>query len=328
MKQSTIILCLICTLFIGLLYLYFDPSPSYAVPRTCRNQVDETTSDLAAILAKLQNRRPVDLPDCGSFVEGTVPDKISEQIDMMNAMFSRYANRMSGGRLIMVPMSTERVTYFQSRNQRHQLIKYDTFFQEMTRLYTVRIHFEWIVETSKAQDMLTTDDKETIGYPCKNQWVPLPDQVITTARSGLESKQGPKQELIVYLNHAEIIHSSLVLGDLIKCREQVDEGVQPTSLETLPVKSDEYKPITGSCNYMNKTIEHVEATPSRSPLRYHENGLFTWDVDGTPVRWIAVDDDHIGVPTENPTVTGTPNGQTSFNWLFDLGRGEPNTVFT
>lgn len=345
--QPSILLTLLSVLFISILYLYFKPDIQF--PNTIRNQLTPPTSIfeskhggtgtesgsgsnnkiLESILAKLQTQPNVDFPDCKSYVEGTIPDKMTEQINMLNTMFSQYTNRMSRNSIILVPMNTERVSYFQSQDRRHQFIKYDTFFQEMAQLYTVRIHFEWFIESMTPKDMLTTTDRETVGYPCKNQWIPLPDQVVPTGRLVLQ--QMPKESpdtVRVYLNYATIMHSSLILGDMMKCRVQVDDANQPTTLENVPVKFDEYRPITGSSNYMNQNIVPVEAPASRSPLTHRENGLFTWDVSGVPVQWITVQDDHIGVPTSNPTVTGTPNGQSTHNWLFDLSRGDPNHIFT
>lgn len=276
--------------------------------------------------------------DIKEYVDGTIPEQNLEIIGYMNDMLCKYIYRLTSGELHFAPVSVEEAKIYSSGE--YEIYQYQSYMHEMTRNWSIRLNLEWLVnkqpmsnECKDRKNYLKPSTKDSAGYPTRNQWIPLPTDVIPSAGMVLNTcHKEDHTKYTIYLNRLQIVGTTLTLEYLKQCPTFVEGYADPTSLESDPADLGDknmYPYQSGGQQY-NKWIDLPNA-PSKKDRKKMisdletRNGIPFWDSSGTVTDWEDIDDVHIAQPVFSNSVVSVPVDASQYQWLFAEHRDIPGS---
>ena len=238
---------------------------------------------------------------------------------------------------------------YQIKNSNLKLHRIDCFLYDVNGVVQIRLLLEIVEEPKKIKKFKSKEptcaQKTTpsipyyyIGYPCQNQLIPLPSQVIVTGRDVL-SEKGTKYPVPcpyekIWVNYAEIVNSSLVLNAF----ENFGINDLP-GLNQIPINYSVWKggndPYYLPSKYRNRWTKfkdepkNLKAWPC-TPIP------FVWNLYGTPPAVYPTKDcpglrrstQEAPLTTSyDPSMFDNPRNTDEYNWLFSNSQNTPTDLY-
>ena len=238
---------------------------------------------------------------------------------------------------------------YEIKNSNLKLHKINCFLYDVNGVVQIRVLLEIIEEPKKIEKFKSKEktcaQKTTpsipyyyIGYPCKNQLIPLPSQVIVTGLDVL-SQKGIKYPVPcpyerIWLNYAEIINSNLVVNAFENFGIDDLPGLNQinTPYSVWKGGNDPYYLPSKYRNKWNKFKDqpkNIKAWPC-TPIP------FIWNLYGTPPK-VTPTKKCPGlrssttqaplVANYNPSMFNNPRNENEYKWLFNLAQNDPSDLY-
>ena len=213
---------------------------------------------------------------------------------------------------------------------------YDLFALDVVNYCKVRFNVDVIQYVLDKKE--NGDDKKSFkfGFPSKNQYIPLPTEVITTSLEVLNSNgvkyHRPPTTKTLYINSIKVKNSTLVVNPDSDCYTLKVGGNIETSLENHNVKSDntpfiEPSKVRNKWPTLNTQPVNQGAWPTNQiPFVWNQKGI-TENLPKTEEACPGLTH-ALNVPALNAQYWANnirvPKNEGENYWLFDLARGITN----
>lgn len=226
---------------------------------------------------------------------------------------------------------------------------YDVFLQDLKNILMIQLKVNVIVFPDLKIKKYFGDDIKTcteittsafpfydIGIPSKDQYIPLPTQVIPTANDVLSNKgvkfpQAMKPKYL-YVNSLKILNSTLVVNPNMKCLSDDVDGKECKSPEFSWVMDDN-NPFIEKAEKRNKwpTLKSQPKNQGQWPCtpvnqKWNTDGVYIPKPEPSKlcpgIRWSTKD---MALQAQYwPTLATVPRNSGENAWLFELSRGIPD----
>ena len=290
--------------------------------------------ELKELTKKLTNCKKVELKGrCKEhkYIPATTDENLTMDLDNISKLITSKINSETNNfRFIKTEYDSiiEKVDEYGNKHY-----KYDLFAFDVMNNYKIRFKvdvIQYVIDIKKTNKP-HTDYK--IGFPSKNQYIPLPTEVITTSCEVLDAKgvnfHVPPITKTLYINSIKVYNSTLVVNSGSDCFIHRVGGTMYTSLENHIVKSNN-TPFIEPSKVRNKwptlDTQPVNKGPwpsTQVPFVWNNKGV----VNPMPKQGKACPGytHALNVPELNaeywPNNIRVPKNSGENDWLFDLSKG-------
>ena len=279
------------------------------------------------------------------YIHDTTPNIIKENLAQVMEIIVNALNK--GNKYTFVKTNYGNIIELKDRRGIYNYI-FEVFLQDVKNIIMMKLKVNILVFPDKNIKKFFNDQETctqittsafpiyNIGIPSKDQYIPLPTQVIPTANDVLSDKgikyPQPIQPKYVYINRLKIQNSTLVVNPNEKCLSDAVNGKEG--------KCPEFTWVTGSNNpYIEKYPKRNEwptlndqpkdqgqwpCTPIKQ--KWNTNGVYVPKPEPSKlcpgVTWATKD---LALQAQYwPTLATVPRNSGQNAWLFELSRGIPD----
>lgn len=296
-----------------------------------------------------QNKKKIKLKSpCNikKYTESTTDENLKADLNIINNLVVDNLNK--GNDYKFVKTSYGNITVLKDKKGVYNYI-YNVFLQDIKNIIMINLKINIIVFPDKnikkyfGHDLETCADITTsafpvynIGIPSKEQYIPLPTEVIPTANDILSTDgikyPRPIKPKYMYINMLDILNSTLVVNANKKCLTNFVKGKV--------CKSPEFTWVMGDHNpYIQKSVDRNEWPTLYDQPKCQGQWPCTpvnqkWNTDGVYVpkpepsklcpgiRWSTKD---MALQAQYwPTLATIPRNSGKNAWLFEMSRGIPD----
>ena len=290
--------------------------------------------ELRDISKKLSNCNNLTLKDkCKEYkyIPATTDEDLIMDLDNISKLITARINSETNN-FRFIKTEYDNITEKKDRYGNKHYI-YDMFAFDVVNFCKVRFNVDVIQYVLNKDKPDENNEYFKIGFPSKNQYIPLPTEVITTSLEVLNTDginfHRPPATKTLYINFIKIQNSTLVVNPKSDCYTLKVGGKIETSLENHSVKSDN-TPFIEPSKVRNKWPT-LDSQPVNQSAWATNQIPFVWNQKGVTEKLPKTTDESPGL-THALNVPGlnaqywannirVPKNSGGNNWLFDLSSG-------